>query len=60
MQTPQSQARGVKSESDRYSLVVTPTARRGIFRVIDRIDDEQHTVSVADVVHRSDAYRLRR
>ena len=60
MQTPQSQARGVKSESHRYSLVVTPTARRSTYRVIYRIDEEQPTVSVAGVVHRSDAYRLRR
>lgn len=34
-------------------------ARRGTYRVIYRIDDEAHTVSVIDVVHRRDAYRSR-
>lgn len=32
-------------------------ARRGTYRVIYRVDDEQHTVTVVDVVHRRDAYR---
>lgn len=33
------------------------SARRGTYRVIYRIDDEQHTVTVVDVAHRRDAYR---
>lgn len=32
-------------------------ARRGTYRVIYRVDDEQHTVTVVDVAHRRDAYR---
>jgi mRNA interferase RelE/StbE len=36
------------------------SARRGTYRVIYRIDDELHTVSVIDVVHRRDAYRSHR
>lgn len=38
---------------DRYS------ARRGTYRVIYRIDDESHTVSILDVGHRRDVYRVR-
>lgn len=37
---------------DRY------TARRGTYRVIYRIDDRRHTVTVVDIAHRSDAYRV--
>ncbi|MDN5744942.1 MAG: type II toxin-antitoxin system RelE/ParE family toxin [Nocardioidaceae bacterium] len=33
------------------------SARRGTYRVIYRIDDEHHRVTVVGVVHRSDAYR---
>jgi len=33
------------------------SARRGTYRVIYRIDDEQVKVTVLDVVHRQDAYR---
>lgn len=33
------------------------SARRGTYRVIYRIKDEQHRVTVVGVVHRSDAYR---
>lgn len=33
------------------------SARRGTYRVIYRIDEEQHRVTVVGVVHRSDAYR---
>jgi len=33
------------------------SARRGTYRVIYRIDDEQVTVTVLDVVHRQAAYR---
>lgn len=36
---------------DRYS------ARRGTYRVIYRIDEDIHTVTVVDVAHRRDAYR---
>jgi mRNA interferase RelE/StbE len=37
--------------ADRHS------ARRGTYRVIYRIDDQQLTVTVLTVMHRSDAYR---
>ena len=33
------------------------TARRGTYRVIYRIDDEERSVTVVDVAHRRDAYR---
>ena len=33
------------------------TARRGTYRVIYRIDDENRSVTVVDVAHRRDAYR---
>ena len=33
------------------------SARRGTYRVIYRIDDDIHTVTVVDVAHRQDAYR---
>ena len=33
------------------------SARRGTYRVIDRINDEHRRVTVVAVVHRSDAYR---
>lgn len=33
------------------------SARRGTYRVIYRIDDEQHRVTVVGIMHRSDAYR---
>jgi mRNA interferase RelE/StbE len=36
---------------DRFS------ARRGTYRVIYRIDDDAHTVTVVDVGHRRDVYR---
>ena len=36
---------------DRFS------ARRGTYRVIDRIDDRAHVVTVADIGHRRDVYR---
>lgn len=35
------------------------SARRGTYRVIYRIDEEQHTVTVVDIAHRRDAYRTR-
>ena len=37
---------------DRFS------ARRGTYRVIYRIDDEAHVVTVADIGHRRDVYRV--
>ena len=36
---------------DRFS------ARRGTYRVIYRIDDKAHVVTVVDIAHRRDAYR---
>jgi len=33
------------------------SARRGTYRVLYRIDDQQRTVTVMDVTHRRDAYR---
>nr|WP_204262314.1 type II toxin-antitoxin system RelE/ParE family toxin [Blastococcus saxobsidens] len=33
------------------------SARRGTYRVIYRIDEDIHTVTVVDVAHRRDAYR---
>jgi mRNA interferase RelE/StbE len=36
------------------------SARRGDFRVIYRIDDEQHTVHITALDHRADGYRPRR
>jgi mRNA interferase RelE/StbE len=38
---------------DRYS------ARRGTYRVLYRIDDTAHTVTVVLITHRRDAYRTR-
>jgi len=35
------------------------SARRGTYRVICRIDDENQTVSVVDIAHRRDAYRVK-
>jgi mRNA interferase RelE/StbE len=33
------------------------SARRGTYRVIYRIDDKDHLVTVVDIAHRSDVYR---
>ncbi|MEJ5866776.1 type II toxin-antitoxin system RelE/ParE family toxin [Pseudokineococcus sp. 5B2Z-1] len=33
------------------------SARRGTYRVLYRIDDQERTVTVLDVTHRRDAYR---
>jgi mRNA interferase RelE/StbE len=33
------------------------SARRGTYRIIYRVDDDQRVVTVADVAHRKDAYR---
>lgn len=35
------------------------SARRGDYRVIYRIDDHQHRVTIVAIEHRSDAYRPR-
>ena len=35
------------------------SARRGTYRVVDRIDEDTHTVTVLDVAHRRAAYRTR-
>jgi mRNA-degrading endonuclease RelE of RelBE toxin-antitoxin system len=40
--------------TDRHS------ARRGTYRVVYRIDDATHTVTVVDIAHRRDAYRTGR
>jgi mRNA interferase RelE/StbE len=37
----------------------TWSARRGAYRVLYEIDDEQHIVTVTTVEHRGDAYRSR-
>jgi mRNA-degrading endonuclease RelE of RelBE toxin-antitoxin system len=37
--------------ADRFS------AQRGTYRVIYRIDDDAHTVTVVDIDHRRDVYR---
>lgn len=36
------------------------SARRGTYRVIYRIDDAERTVTVVDIAHRRDAYRVNR
>lgn len=36
------------------------SARRGTYRVIYRIDEEQRTVTVVDIAHRRDVYRTSR
>ncbi|MGL4745371.1 MAG: type II toxin-antitoxin system RelE family toxin [Dermatophilaceae bacterium] len=36
------------------------SARRGTYRVVYRIDDDECTVTVVDVAHRRDAYRIHR
>jgi mRNA interferase RelE/StbE len=35
------------------------SARRGSYRVIYRLDDDQHQIVVVRIEHRSDAYRRR-
>ena len=35
------------------------SARRGSYRVIYRLDDDQHQIIVVRIEHRSDAYRRR-
>jgi mRNA interferase RelE/StbE len=43
----------------RFELEGCWSARRGPYRVIYRIDDDAHTVSVVGVAHRADIYRPR-
>lgn len=43
----------------RFELEGCWSARRGPYRIIYRIDDARHTVSVLAVGHRTDAYRPR-
>ena len=33
------------------------SARRGTYRVIDRIDEDKHTVEIHSIRHRRDTYR---
>lgn len=43
----------------RRELAGLYSARRGTFRVLYRIDDAEHLVTVVRVEHRADAYRHR-
>jgi mRNA-degrading endonuclease RelE of RelBE toxin-antitoxin system len=43
----------------RFELADCWSTRRGPYRIIYRIDDARHTVSVFAVAHRADAYRPR-
>ena len=43
----------------RRELAGLYSARRGTFRVLYRIDDAEHLVTVIRVEHRADAYRRR-
>jgi mRNA interferase RelE/StbE len=43
----------------RFELADCWSARRGPYRIIYRIDNNTHTVSVVAVVHRADVYRPR-
>lgn len=43
----------------RFELEGRWSARRAEYRVIYRIDDERHLVTVDVIAHRSDAYRRR-
>jgi mRNA interferase RelE/StbE len=43
----------------RRELTGLYSARRGTFRVIYRIDDAEHVVTVVRIEHRADAYRRR-
>ena len=42
-----------------FELVGQRAARRGEYRVIYRIEDTEHSVSIVAVDHRSDVYRRR-
>jgi mRNA interferase RelE/StbE len=43
----------------RFELEGCYSARRGPYRIVYRIDDATHTVSVLAVAHRADVYRPR-
>lgn len=43
----------------RRELAGLYSARRGTFRIIYRIDDAEHLVTVVRIEHRADAYRRR-
>jgi mRNA-degrading endonuclease RelE of RelBE toxin-antitoxin system len=43
----------------RFELEGCWSARRGPYRIVYRIDDASHTVSVLAVAHRADVYRPR-
>ncbi len=43
----------------RFELEGHWSARRGPYRIVYRIDDEERTVSVVAVPHRADVYRSR-
>jgi mRNA interferase RelE/StbE len=43
----------------RFELDGYWSARRGPYRIVYRIDDATHTVSVLAVAHRADVYRTR-
>ena len=48
-----------ENERLRRELAGLYSARRGTFRVLYRIDDAEHLVTVVRVEHRADAYRRR-
>lgn len=43
----------------RFELADCWSARRGPYRIVYRIDDGAHTISVVAVAHRADVYRSR-
>lgn len=43
----------------RFDLEGMHSARRGDFRIIYAINDDQHAVTIAAIDHRSDVYRSR-
>jgi mRNA interferase RelE/StbE len=43
----------------RFELTGKRSARRGDFRVIYEVDDDEHTVTIIAIDHRSDVYRSR-
>jgi mRNA-degrading endonuclease RelE of RelBE toxin-antitoxin system len=45
------------SASSCIRRLLTATARRGTYRVINRVGDQQLTVTVLTLTHRRDAYR---
>jgi mRNA interferase RelE/StbE len=43
----------------RFELADCRSARRGPYRIVYRVDDAAHTISVVAVAHRADVYRPR-